>query len=287
MKPLVSIQILNWNRAQDTLRAIDSAKEQTYSNIEIVFVDNGSDDNSVELVKQNHPDVIVVQLDKNYGCPEGRNKGVEFCNGEFIFYLDNDGVLHKDAVQKAYDLISKDDQIAVVAGMVYDFKDPSEIDTSIKPRSNKIYPHYNFQGGICMHRKSIYDTVGMYPSHFMYGGEEWYLTAKILDNGLKIVRDESIILWHIQSETARNREKETLNAYYNKLYGSINLYPAQYAFAFAVYFPLQYLKYAKKANIDKVYKKTFLKRYFNTIRMGFKTRSPIGLKAYKQLMRKE
>src|SRR5690606_37509019 len=101
MTPLISIQILNWNRAQETQRAIKSALNQTYKNTEIIVVDNGSDDNSVELTKENFPDIKIIQLDKNYGCAGGRNRGIPYCRGEYIFYLDNDGVLHEDAVANA------------------------------------------------------------------------------------------------------------------------------------------------------------------------------------------
>lgn len=284
MTPLISIQILNWNRAEETQRAIDSALQQTYPNIEVVVIDNGSTDNSIELTQINYPNIKLIQLDKNYGCPGGRNRGIEYCSGEFIFYLDNDGVLHKEAVQKAYDIIKEDNSIGVIAGVVYDFDEPTEINVAIVPESNKQYLHTNFQGGICLHRKSIYEQVGMYPDHFMYGGEEWYLTAKLLDNGFKIIKDESIILWHKRSELARNREGEVMNAYYNKLYGAVSLYPWKYALAFSLYFPTQYYKYAKKEGFEKAYRKTFFKRYFETIADARKNRSPIGSKAYSLLM---
>ena len=52
--PLISIQILNWNRAEEVIKAIQSAIEQSYSNIEVVVIDNGSTDNSVELIKKNY-----------------------------------------------------------------------------------------------------------------------------------------------------------------------------------------------------------------------------------------
>lgn len=281
--PLISIQILNWNRAEDSLRAIESAVNQTYPNTEIIFVDNGSTDNSVALVKEKYPAVTIVSLDSNYGCPDGRNRGIEYCNGDFIFYLDNDGVLHKEAVQKAYDTIKKDKSIAVIAGVVYDFDSPTEIDPQITPRSEKQYEFSNFQGGICMHRKRIYQEIGNYPSHFFYGGEEWYLTCKILDNGLKIIKDESIILWHKRSDVARNRENELLNSYYNKLYVSISLYPLRYALAFMLYFPFKYLKYAKIEGIGKAYKKAFFGRYFSTVKKAFKERNPIKNETYKKL----
>lgn len=284
MKPLISIQILNWNRADETVRAIHSALNQTYSNIEVVIIDNGSTDHSISLISSTFPELKIVELDKNYGCPDGRNKGIEHCNGEFIFYLDNDGVLHKDAVEKAYNIIKEDEQIAIIAGIVYDFNSPDEIDTSITPRSTKKYEFANFQGGICMHRKSIYNKIGKYPQHFFYGGEEWYLTCKVLDNDWKIIKDESIILWHRRSDVARDRSTELLNQYYNKLYVCITLYPIKYAVLFMLYFPIQYLKYSKLENIGGIFRKSLWNRYIPTVRKAFKDRDePIKMSTYIKL----
>ena len=201
---MVSIQILNWNRAHETQRAIQSALGQTYDNIEVVMVDNGSTDESVALTKQNFPNVKVARLDKNYGCPGGRNRGVEHCSGEYIFYLDNDGVLHEKAIEYALNSFQQHPSVGVVTGTIYDFESPDEIDPKCKVRNDTHYIHYEFQGGISMHRKDIYDMVGYYPDHFMYGAEETYLSFKMHDTSYNIVKDERVILWHKKSEVARD-----------------------------------------------------------------------------------
>lgn len=281
--PLISIQILNWNRAEETQRAIQSALDQSYPNTEVILIDNGSSDHSVELTKSNFPEIKIIELDENYGCAGGRNRGIEYCKGEFIFYLDNDGVLNKDAVQIAYDDIKEDENIAVITGSIYDFQSPDEIDTEINPESTKKYRFNNFLGGICMHRKSIYAKIGMYPMHFTYGGEEWYLTCKILDNDLKIIKDESMILWHKRSDKARNRNSELLNAYYNKLYVCLSLYPISYALQFLFYFPVKYFIYSRKDDMGKTFMKSLFNRFPKTVIHAFKNRDPIRKSTFKQL----
>lgn len=277
---LVTIQILNWNRAEETVRAIKSALNQSYKNTEIVLVDNGSEDNSVEVVKFNFPDITIVELDKNYGCPGGRNRGIEYCNGEYIFYLDNDGVLHEDAVKNAVKTFEEYPDVGILTGKVYDFDNETEINTKISPLNDSTYYYNNFQGGICMHKKSIYNDIGNYPDHFMYGGEEWFMTCKAIDNNIKIIKNESVILWHKRSDLARNREREILNAYYNKLYVCVALYPIKYALQFLVYFPYKYIKYAEKEGIKKSFISSLRTRYFKTIYSAFKNRSPIKESSY-------
>ncbi|WP_281777520.1 glycosyltransferase family 2 protein [Croceibacter atlanticus] len=279
-KPLVSIQILNWNRAEETQMAIASAYKQTYENIEVVLVDNGSTDNSIELSKQNFPDLNIISLDKNHGCPGGRNRGIASCNGDYIFYLDNDGVLHEEAVENAIKTILHYDNVGVVTGTIYDFKNVSEIDAQCKIRSKKVYEYNNFQGGICMHHKSIYETTGLYPEHFMYGAEEMYLTYKLFDNDYKIIKNESVVLWHKKSEIARNRVGEQLGSYFNKLYVAIVLYPLMPMLIFATGFVVRYNYYAFKKGFGMQFLNKLSRDYFTTIKKGLKARQPVSLNAY-------
>ena len=51
--------------------------------------------------------------------------------------------------------------------------------------------------------------VGFYPDHFMYSAEESYLSRKLFNTKFKIIKDESVILWHLKSDTARNKTKES------------------------------------------------------------------------------
>lgn len=249
--PLVTIQILNWNRADETLRAIKSAKDQTYENTEIIVVDNGSTDDSIPKIKSSFPEVKLIKLDKNYGCPGGRNRGIEFCTGSYIFFCDNDGVLHKDAVRNAMTCILKDSNVAILTGLVKDFKTEEEIDTSFK-LPDPCYKETNlFQGGITLHKKFIYHEISMYPDDYTYGGEETYMSMKVLDAGFSIIKCDQVILWHKKSDNARNVEKESIQAWGNLLVNSYQLFPLKYFLLFFVYFFTKYPYYANKKGFLK------------------------------------
>jgi GT2 family glycosyltransferase len=276
--PLVSILILNWNRKKETCRAIESALNQSYSNIEILVVDNGSTDGSAQLIQKCYPQINYIQLDKNYGCPGGRNKGIAYCNGYFIFFCDNDGVLHTKAVENAVNCISQDKKIAIITGIVKDFIKESEIDTEFPFQSIYTKETCSFQGGISLHRKTIYSIIGNYPDDYMYGGEETYLSYRILDAGFKIVKSDQVVLWHKQSELARNYGKESIQMWGNALMNAYQLFPIEYFLIYFFYFFSVYPFYALHRG--------FLKSYFKTLyslfhRFRSYKRKPVKRRTYR------
>ena len=233
--PLISIQILSWNKAEETLKAIQSALDQTYPNTEVVVVDNGSDDNSVARIRQRFPQVTLVELDRNYGCPEGRNRGVPYCKGEFIFYMDNDALLHRKAVEQAWKSIRQDERIGVVGGSVYPFTDYKKANVNCAlPNGDHRYVTSRFHGGVCLHRKTMYDTTGFYPGHYFYGGEESYLTMRMLSQEYYVLKDESVILWHIPSKISENNVEDLVNRQTNGLTNRLTFWPAEFAFIYTL-----------------------------------------------------
>ncbi|BAO56733.1 glycosyltransferase family 2 protein [Nonlabens marinus] len=277
LRPLVSCLILNWNRKIETARCIDSVKRQTYNNLEIIIVDNGSDDGSVQFLKDKYPNIPLIELAQNFGCPGGRNRGLEYCNGEYIFHVDNDGVLHEKAIENAIRLITRDDDIAILTGLVMDFDDPEQIVSNLIIDDPKQSITNLFQGGISMHRKSIYDLVSKYPDDYMYGGEETFLSLKLLDFGFKIMKSNQVILWHKKSEFARHNGIETIRKWSNSLVNAYQLYPSLKFLQFFVYYHCVYPFYALRAG----YFKLFFKNLFETYsRLRNYSRDPIKTATY-------
>jgi GT2 family glycosyltransferase len=274
--PLVSIFILNWNRKEETYRAIKSAINQSYSSIEIIVVDNGSSDGSSEYIQDRFPQIQYIQLDKNYGCPGGRNRGISHCKGEFIFFCDNDGVLHEKAVEEAVNIITKHQDCAVITGLVKDFIDTTEIETNFILSAATFKETNLFQGGISLHRKSIYSEIGYYPDDYVYGGEETYLSFRIMDAGYKIIKSEQVVLWHKQSELARDYGKEMIQMWSNALMNAYQLFPIEYFIIYFSYFFTMYPFYAIRHGFLKLYLKslfTYLKRFSKYKRYPVKRRT--------------
>ena len=91
--PLVSVIIPTYNRAGVIKETINSIINQTYSNFEIIIVDDGSTDNTGDIIKTFQDDRIKYYWKKNTGLPsKARNVGLKHVNGEFIAFLDSDDI---------------------------------------------------------------------------------------------------------------------------------------------------------------------------------------------------
>lgn len=106
--PLVSIIIPVFNGANFLREAIDSAISQTYSNIEIIVVNDGSTDNGeTEKIALSYGDKIRYYKKENGGCASALNYGISKMQGEWFSWLSHDDVYFEDKVKSAIDVINK------------------------------------------------------------------------------------------------------------------------------------------------------------------------------------
>lgn len=107
---LVSILINNYNYAQFLGQAIESALNQTYKNVEVIVVDDGSTDNSREIISS-YGDRIKSIYKKNGGQASAFNAGFAASNGEFIFLLDADDLFDIQKIEKLIKFSEYNDEI--------------------------------------------------------------------------------------------------------------------------------------------------------------------------------
>lgn len=100
MNPKVSVIIPIYNVEDFFERCIDSFKKQTYKNLEIILVDDGSTDNSGKLCDKQKSETIKVIHQENKGLPAARNIGVSNATGDYIFFCDSDDWIDIDLIEK-------------------------------------------------------------------------------------------------------------------------------------------------------------------------------------------
>ena len=161
---VVSIVIPTYNYGQYIDRAIRSCLDQTYENLEIIVVDDGSTDNTSQIVQRFDKEINYI-LQENSGVSVARNKGLSVATGEFITFLDADDYLTVDSIELRVEILHANPNIGVVFCESYS-KDASEDKLTFKPEhekdfvSGKFYEdllvkHLRFQTSTALMRSSL------------------------------------------------------------------------------------------------------------------------------------
>ena len=117
-EPLVSVIIVNLNGRKYLENCLRSLMNITYHRIEILLIDNNSDDDSIEFVKKNYPSIIILKLDKNYGFAYPNNLAVRNTKGEFVLFLNNDTTVHPESITELVKVMTKDPQIGICQSLL-------------------------------------------------------------------------------------------------------------------------------------------------------------------------
>lgn len=210
--PLVSVIIPTYNRAWALGKSVRSVFEQTYRPIECIIVDDGSTDNTTDIVKHlidECPEHIDVRyfIKENGGANSARNRGLFECSGDFICYLDSDDMLTRDSIDERARVLIEDSDVDFCYGLS-SIRD--EHGTEIGrlneswPASDKpIISHYLFDTNSPLIRRSACAMVGLwrediqgfqeyeYFSRLKHVSKKVYFINKILNVYVKH-KDENI-----------------------------------------------------------------------------------------------
>ncbi|MEQ8478571.1 MAG: glycosyltransferase [Fulvivirga sp.] len=135
-EPLISIILPVYNGEKHIVHAIQSALEQSYTNIELIIVDNGSTDSSISKIKS-FKDARVRFIEQPIkGVSNARNLGIEHSSGEYICFLDDDDILPENSINSRYEVFLKKSYVAFVNGATY------QMDENLNNVLSKQIPRY-------------------------------------------------------------------------------------------------------------------------------------------------
>ena len=126
--PLVTIVILNWNGRELLQECLNSVLKTEYKPTEIIVVDNGSTDDSVEFVRNDYKTVIILENGKNLGYGEGNNRGIAIANGKYVVTLNNDIIVEEDWLNKPITYLENDEKIGVIGCRQMNYFNRSVVD---------------------------------------------------------------------------------------------------------------------------------------------------------------
>ena len=118
MEQLVSVIIPIYNSEKLREKCIQSIVEQTYKNLEIICINDGSTDNSENIIKKYMSNDKRIQLinQKNFGVSHSRNVGINLANGQYIMFVDSDDYIEKDYIEIMITSLLKSNSQIIISG---------------------------------------------------------------------------------------------------------------------------------------------------------------------------
>ena len=183
---LISIIVPCYNQAQYLEESIQSAIDQTYSNIEIIIINDGSTDNTEEvalLLQKKHPDKIQVISQKNAGLPEARNNAIKQSTGTYILPLDSDDLIEKNMVSSCLKhMIEHNVDIVYVQQQCFGVKNHL-IERLPFSKNNLLYK--NISGPTSLYKRAVWEKIGGYAKNMQGGYEDWEFWLHAFKQGYK------------------------------------------------------------------------------------------------------
>ena len=214
---LISVIIPTYNRAHLIKRSIDSVLNQTYKNLELIIVDDGSTDNTKEIIDSIKDERIVYVKQENQGASAARNKGIDLAKGKYIAFQDSDDVWHSDKLEKQINALKQNNADVVFCKMF--------VFGNLKKR---VFPKH-FKNGFLkkdelpfgISTQNIFGKTDIFKNNFfdtiMQPIEDFELTLRIQQIYSIYCLDEALVDYHNQSDSISNNSEKVLEALENVL----------------------------------------------------------------------
>lgn len=220
--PKVSIVTLTWNTTDVTIDFLKSLNQHcTYSNLEVIIVDNGSKVNPEAAFKAIYPSAIVIVNEKNLGFTGGNNVGIRAATGDFLFIVNNDTEFTPGLLEGLLEIFDKYPDAGIVSPKFHYFYHKGTIEYAgyntvnvLTGRNGMIgcaekdegqyneikSTNYAHGGGMMVPRKVIEDVGGL-PEEFFIYYEEFDWCEQIKRKGYKVYYQPASLIYHKESMT--------------------------------------------------------------------------------------
>lgn len=188
MNPLVSVIVPYYNHGEYIEECINSILESTYSNIEVIVINDGSTDTlSIEKIKKlegKHNNVGIYHQE-NGGPSLARNTGMEIAKGDFFVFLDGDDLIEKNAISICLDVFNSSPETAVVYGNNLHFGEKNKLRKQKQLVEESILLFNSI--AVCVMIKRIFFDQGIKFDNELsrLGLEDWELWITLVEKGFK------------------------------------------------------------------------------------------------------
>ena len=241
-EPTLSVVIPNWNGVHFLPTCLDSLARQSWSALEVIVVDNASSDSSCDLIRQDFPQVELIELPRNSGFTGACNAGLRAARGELAGLLNNDTEVHPGWAEAIVAAFRRHPQAGAVASKMLLFDRRDHLHTAgdcfsldgragnrgVWQRDCGQYEReeYVFSacGGAAVYRRSMLDQIGLLDDDFFFSCEDVDLGWRAQLAGWRCVYTPQAIVYHHLSATGGG----TTASYYdgrNQIFLLVKNYP--------------------------------------------------------------
>lgn len=172
--PTISIILPIYNTEKYVRESLESILNQTYSDFEIICVDDGSTDTSMEIVREiadmdSEGRIVIVQLEKNSGIATARNAGIAIARGTFIAFADADDIWKPKKLELQMTQFESDPHLDISFCMIQNFISPELSDEEKNVKNVALEPISGQVSGTFFAKKSSFDRVGLLNETYRVG----------------------------------------------------------------------------------------------------------------------
>ena len=219
----VSIIIPNWNGLRFLETCLQSLSLQTFSDFEILLIDNGSQDDSVAFVQSHFPHVRIIRLPQNQGFSVAINVGITESSGRYLFVLNNDTELMPSCLAALVEGMESNPDIGAVGPKILEFSDrtllggigdgynflgiPYNIGFLERDEGqwNQAMEIFSLSGCAVLYRRSILEEIGNFDEDFFAYCEDVDLGFRLRMARSRCIYEPRAIVYHIGSGTTGGR----------------------------------------------------------------------------------
>jgi len=243
--PAISVVITNYNGKHFLEACLNSLERQAFKDFEVILVDNGSSDGSLEYVRENFPAVRIIALAENLGFCGGNNVGIREARGEYIALLNNDAEAHPRWLEELKNALDNHNDVGFCASKMFLQDQPGIIDAAggifyscgvgaqrgYREREDGRFgeAEYVFSAcaGAAIYRQKMLDDIGLFDEDFFAHGEEVDLSFRAQLRRYKCLFVPTAVVHHTGGGTMKHDSDERRYLWHrNRFYVLVKNMPA-------------------------------------------------------------
>lgn len=218
----ITVVIPNLNGKKYLSSCLCALYENTEIEMDVIVVDNGSTDRSIEEARSVYPKVRYILLDKNYGFSKAVNEGIKIAKTPYVILLNNDTKVEKRFVETLLNTIKSDKTIFSVEAKMLQYENPHKIDSAgtfynvlgwafargkgcLDTKYNKRCETFAACAGAAIYRKKVFNEIGMFDENYFAYLEDIDIGYRARTYGYRNMYEPKARVLHVGSASSGGR----------------------------------------------------------------------------------